>query len=58
MFERLNLLFVFPGGFTGIKRAEVFPFPRFWVLLFGIQPVLARFQLSYHLNAPFVGSTV
>src|ERR687887_2848114 len=55
VFERLDLLLVFLGGFTCIERAEIFAFPRFRVLLFRVKAVFTRFELSDHLNAPTVG---
>jgi hypothetical protein len=55
MFEGLDLLFVFLGGCTGIEGAEIFSLPRFGILLFGIQAILAGLQLSYHPSAPFAG---
>jgi hypothetical protein len=47
-FEILNRAFVFLCRSFAIKRAEIFPFARSWIFLWGIQPILAGLHFPNH----------
>ncbi len=51
-FKKLNLPFVFLGGFQGAKGAEIPAFSRPGVALSGIQPVFAGTEMAYHVCSP------
>src|ERR1044072_5661522 len=53
-FEILHGSFVLLGRSPRIKRAEVFAFACFRILLPRVEPILARLQLSNHLSTLLV----
>jgi hypothetical protein len=49
-FEILNRAFVFLRRCLALESAEIFSFARSRIFLAGIQPILAGFQFSNHID--------
>jgi hypothetical protein len=50
--EELDLALMLLCGFARLERAQILALARPGILLFRVQTILARFQLSNHWNAP------